>query len=415
MSTGYGLAAVTTVLKARLDSRLAAADVQAAIGPVTVTAVPPDQVQAGAAEPNQLNVYLHHTTPNAAWRNETHPVRDSTGRRVTRPPLALDLQYLVTAFGTDTYAAEILLGHAVAELHERPLLSLESIGDVLHRVPADPTVPAAVIASALEQQAEHLRISPLSVASEEMSRLWTALGAQYRATAAYLVGPLLIDPEESAAGALPVRSPSVGASTIAPLAVRDVVLAPAGEARPDATAPIRATDRVLVRGTGLAAADAEVVVGAEILPVLVRRPEGVVVDLATAADLRPGPAPVQVLSGPLSRSNVVLARVCPTITPTRAGTTIDCGVAPPVGQHQRATLLLNQRNAPAGAVPHAYALAAPHRNGAAGAATTSTSIPFDVADVETGSYVVRLEVDGVASVLGTDGAGRFNAPVVNIP
>jgi Pvc16 N-terminal domain len=102
VSTAYGMAGVTAVLKARLEDRIADADVQAAIGPVNVTAVPPDQVQAGAAEPNQLNVWLHHAAPNAAWRNEVHPIRDSTGRRVARPPLALDLQYLITAFGVET-------------------------------------------------------------------------------------------------------------------------------------------------------------------------------------------------------------------------------------------------------------------------------------------------------------------------
>jgi hypothetical protein len=415
MSTAYGMAGVTAVLKARLESRIADADVQAAIGPINVTAVPPDQVQAGAAEPNQLNVWLHHAAPNAAWRNEVHPIRDSTGRRVARPPLALDLQYLITAFGVETYAAEILLGHAIAELHDRPLLDLESVGDVLHRNPPDPNVPAAVVSSRLEEQGECIRVTPIAVASEEMSRLWTAVGAQYRATAAYMVGPLLVDPEEEAATALPVRTPSAGPSTLAVLMVADVVLAPAGEERPDRTAPITAADRILIRGEGLTDNEVDVVVGAETLVVDARRPDGIVVDLATGTLLRPGPVAVQVLAGELSRSNVVLAGIAPVINPTRTGQTINCAVTPDVGRTQRVTLLLNQRNAPAGQVPHAYALPAPEGNGATGNATTSASVPFDIADVETGSYLVRLEVDGVSSVLGTDAQGRFNSPAVNVP
>ncbi|HET9443045.1 MAG TPA: DUF4255 domain-containing protein [Acidimicrobiales bacterium] len=415
MSTGYGMAAVTAVLMARLDSRLSDADVQAAIGPVSVTAVPPDRIQSGNAEPNRLNVYLHHATPSAAWRNEVHPVRDGTGRRVARPPLALDLQYLVTAFGTDTFAAEILLGHAMAELHDHPLLDLASVADVLHRVPPDQNVPAAVVSSRLEQQGEAIRVAAVPVASEEMSRLWTALGAQYRATAAYLVGPLLVDPEEQAATALPVRVPLAAPETLALLTVEDVVLAPAGDGRPDRTAPVTATDRALVRGDGLGGLDVVVMVGPDPLAVEARRPDGVVVDLATAASLRPGPVAVQVLQGGLSRSNVVLAAVRPAIAPTRSGQTVNCAVAPPVGRAQRATLLLNQRNVPAGQVPNAYALPAPDGNGASGNAATSASIPFSLAGVAGGSYLVRLEVDGVASVLGTDAQGRYSSPAVNVP
>ena len=227
MSTGYGIAAVTAVLRARLENRLLDADVQAAIGPTSVTSLPPDQVQAGAAEPNQLNIFLHHAAPNASWRNEGHPVHDANGRRVTRPPLALDLHYLVTAFGVDTYAGEILLGHAMGEFHEHPLLDRESIDHVLHPAVADPSLPAAVSASGLEEQPEPVRIVPIAVNSEEMSRLWTALQAQYRATAAFLVGTVLIEPTESAAAGLPVLHRGLGPETLTAMAVVDVVVEPA--------------------------------------------------------------------------------------------------------------------------------------------------------------------------------------------
>jgi hypothetical protein len=379
-----------------------------------VTAVPPDEVQSGAAEPNQLNVYLHHAAPNPAWRNESHPVRDSAGRRVARPPLALDLWYLVTGFGTDTYAAEILLGHAITELHERPLLDGPSVAAVLHRVPPDPGLPAEVAASDLDLQRECARITPVSVASEEMSRLWTAMGAQYRATAAYTVGPLLVDPEEPAAPSLPVLTPLAEPTTIASIVVTDAVRAPDGEEPPDATAAITGGGRLLVRGSGLGG-EVTVVVGRDELPPVARRADGIVVDLAAAPSLRPGPVPVQVLQGPLSRSNVVLAAIRPEITPTRSGTTLRCAVTPPVGRAQRVTLLLNRRNAPAGTVPAAYAVGAPAGNGAAAGANTSASVPFPLDGVEAGSYLVRLEVDGVASALARGGDGRYASPAVTVP
>jgi hypothetical protein len=414
MSTPYGMAAVTAVLRKRLGDRLTDADVQSAIGPVTVTSVPPDEVQAGASEPNQLNVYLHHAAPNAAWRNEAHPVRDSTGRRVTRAPLVLDLQYLITAFGVDTYAAEILLGHAMAELHERPLLDLASIDGVLHPAVPDASIPTAVAGSGLEDQDECLRVSPVAVGSEEMSRLWQALGAQYRATAAYQVGPLLIDPAQSAATALPVLTPSAIPATITTITVTDVVLAPTDDRRPSTTAPILATSRVLVRGDNVLAAD-RAIVGRDEIAVAGTRPDGVVLDLAAATALSPGPVTVQLLQGELTRSNIGVVAVRPVVAPTRSGTTVNCAVTPAVGRDQRVVLLLNQRNAPGTQVPLAHALDAPPGNGAVGNAATSSSVPFDIADVDPASYLVRLEVDGVASLLGTDSLGRFDAPTVNVP
>jgi hypothetical protein len=414
VSTPYGIAAVTAVLRKRLGDRITDADVQAAIGPVDVTSVPPDEVQSGTAEPNQLNVYLHHAAPNPAWRNEAHPVRDSTGRRVTRAPLVLDLQYLITAFGVDTYAAEILLGHAMAELHERPLLDAASIDGVLQPPVPDATIPTAVAASGLEDQHECLRITPVAVGSEEMSRLWQALGGQYRATAAYQIGPLLIEPAQSAATALPVLTPSAIPSTITTIAVTDVVLAPTDDRRPSTTDPILATSRVLVRGENAVAAD-RAVVGRDEIAIAGTRPDGVILDLATAAGLRPGPAPVQLLQGDLSRSNTAVVPVRPVITPTRSGTTVNCAVTPAVGRDQRVVLLLNQRAAPAGQVPLAYALTARPGNGAAGTAATSSTVPFDIAAVSAATYLVRLEVDGVASLLGTDAQGRFDSPVVTVP
>jgi len=371
-------------------------------------------VQSGTSEPNQLNVFLHHAAPNPAWRNEQHPVRDSTGQRVTRAPLVLDLQYLITAFGVDTYAAEILLGHAMAELHERPLLDLASIDGVLHPSVPDATIPTSVSASGLEDQAECLRMTPVAVGSEEMSRMWQALGAQFRATAAYQVGPLLIDPAESAATALPVLIPGAAPSTMTTITIADVALAPPDEGRPSTTAPIVATSTVLVRGDNVAAAD-RAVVGRNELSIAGSRPDGVLVDLSTATGLMPGPMTVQLLQGSLTRSNTATAPIRPVITPTRSGTTINCAVSPPVGRDQRAVLLLNQRDAAVGAVPLAYALDAPVGNGAAGTDATSPSVPFDIGAVDGASYVVRLEVDGVASLLGTDAQGRFNAPAVNVP
>ena len=65
-----------------------------------VTTRPPDQVRD--REANQVNLFLYQTTPNAAWRNIDLPGRSSTGSEPAGPPpLALNLYYLVSAYGRD--------------------------------------------------------------------------------------------------------------------------------------------------------------------------------------------------------------------------------------------------------------------------------------------------------------------------
>lgn len=414
MSDPFALAGVTAVLRARLDGRLTLADVQAAIGPITVTSIPPDQVQSGGSEPNQLNVWLHHADTSAAWRNVDHPVRESSGRRTRRPPLVLDLRYLITAFGVDTYAAEILLGHTLAELHERPLLDLASIDGVLHPTVADPTLPDAVGSSGLELQCEPVRITPVAVASEEMSRLWQSLGAQYRATAAYEVGPVMIDPVELGATALPVLNPQASPTPFVPIAIADIVLAPAPDEPVDPLAPISATSEVLVRGANVAAADRAIIGGQEV-PIVRRLPIGPVFDLATTPGLQPGPATIQLLQGAVSQSNVALVEVRPSAVAAVTADEIRLTMAPPVGANQRVVLLLNEFDAAPDTEPRAIALEAAPRNGAAADDDTSDTVPFDRTDVPAATYVFRVQVDGVASELTVDVGLRFDGPQVVVP
>ena len=53
------------------------------------------------------------------------------------PPLALDLHYIITAYGRADFQAEILLGYAMHLLHERPMLDREAIRRALDPSPLD--------------------------------------------------------------------------------------------------------------------------------------------------------------------------------------------------------------------------------------------------------------------------------------
>jgi hypothetical protein len=210
MSNALAIAGVTAVLKDLLNNGLIDHNVTGAVGGnVTVTALPPDRVFApGAQEGNQLNLFLHQVTPNAGWRNAGLPSRDERGERMTNPPLALDLHYLLTAYGAEDLHAEILLGYAMQLLHETPVLSRQAIRTALVPSPVSGTIlpPAlqALSSADLAEQVEHIKISPAAFTSEEMSKLWSALQARYRPTAAYQVSVVLIESQKPAKAALPV-------------------------------------------------------------------------------------------------------------------------------------------------------------------------------------------------------------------
>ena len=71
MSDGFAIAAITAVLRSRINSRLVASNVGAVVGNFDVSAGPPDLVRGQAVnDPTQLNLFLHQVTPNTGWRNE---------------------------------------------------------------------------------------------------------------------------------------------------------------------------------------------------------------------------------------------------------------------------------------------------------------------------------------------------------
>lgn len=211
MSSALALAGVTAVLRDLLNDGLINHNVASVIGStVTVSVQPPDRVvPANGTEASQLNLFLHKVTPNQGWRNERLPAGDASGRvRLADPPLALDLHYLLTAFGAADLHAEILLGYGMQLLHENPVLTRPAIRTALSPAPdVGASLPPALRAldrSGLADQVEQLRITPEVLDTEEISKLWTAIQAHYRPTTAYTVSVVLIESARPARSAPPV-------------------------------------------------------------------------------------------------------------------------------------------------------------------------------------------------------------------
>src|SRR5215510_5022353 len=198
MSSALAIAAVSASLKDLLNNGFIAHDLSS-IGSFTITAQPPDRITTGQTEPNQLNLFLYQVTANAGWRNAGLPSRDRRGVCISNPPLALDLHYLLTAYGASDLNAEVLLGYAMHLLHESPVLTRQQL-----RTALTPGPFGNLSAVDIADQIELLKIAPVYLGTEDLSKLWTAMQARYRPSMAYLVSVVLIQSEARTTTAPPV-------------------------------------------------------------------------------------------------------------------------------------------------------------------------------------------------------------------
>ena len=211
MSTALAIAGVTAVLRDLLNDGLVNHQVSGMLGSsVTVSVLAPDRVVApNTSEASQINLFLYQVTPNLGWRNEGLPSRDNAGRsRLSNPPLALDLHYLLSVYSGGDLHAEILLGYAMQLLHEMPVLTRGAIHKALNpALDVGNVLPPGLRALAdagLEDQVESIRLTPHYLNTEEMSKLWTAMQSHFRPTAAYMASVVLIEAREPTRVPLPV-------------------------------------------------------------------------------------------------------------------------------------------------------------------------------------------------------------------
>ena len=228
MSNALAIAGVTAVLQYYFNNLYAqpgvASDFPSA---VTVSCLAPDQVQnliggASGAE-NQVNLFMHQVSFNAAWRNVDLASMSSDGKtRLSSPPLALDLHYLLTVYGSEYWQAEALLGYAMMMLHEAPVLTRADVSGAISTLTSAPlpypglTLTNAIGACGLADQIEMIKVMPETMTREEMAWLWTALKADYRPTHAFQVSAVLMQPQRPTSFALPVLQTVFGATPMNP-------------------------------------------------------------------------------------------------------------------------------------------------------------------------------------------------------
>ncbi|PHM08457.1 DUF4255 domain-containing protein [Nostoc sp. 'Peltigera malacea cyanobiont' DB3992] len=422
MSNVLSIAAVTAVLKVLLENGLVSDPIAASVGDVIVTALPPDRISVEADERAQINLFLYQVTQNrnVDWVSQEFRSRHSRingNPRSPIPPLALDLHYLLTAYGAKDFQAELLLGYAMHLLHKTPAITSDIIENTLINASTTNTssafsqAVASVSVSALAEQIGQIKLTPEFFNMEETSKLWSALQTHYRPSATYLASMVLIESSNDKSESfymMPLSQPNIE-QVIAPAKTEQMIVA---------------GTTLVIRGKRLRGEITRVRFGNTETLLVPQEVKETQISLLVPPDLYASIQGVQVVhltmgnvgqTNHLVESNVAAFVLHPTITAfvtqvENSGENlrtaeITVKFQPKVGKAQRVVLLLNEVS---GDNPVAYSfLAAPPTQD-----TDAIAIP--VKNVKPGTYIVRARVDGAESPLQKNQFGEYDSPQVTI-
>ncbi|MFJ5730378.1 DUF4255 domain-containing protein [Streptomyces paradoxus] len=196
MSNALALAHVTQALALLIEDNLPPdIDIAVKVEPRKPPADPP-------AEPT-ITVFLYQVTPNTSQRNNDLPTRAPDGTLVRRPAAALDLHYLISAYGEEAeLVGQRLIGSVVRTLHETPVLP----GDIIELAGRRPHLSGSDLAEAVQR----VRFTPTVMDVDETSKLWGMLHqTPYTLSVVYQAVLVLIDGRETPVPAKPVDRPEV--------------------------------------------------------------------------------------------------------------------------------------------------------------------------------------------------------------
>lgn len=193
MSNSLAIATVTAALEALIRK-----SVQQAVGGAEVVIGRPQNAPPANAQ-RWVHLYLYQVMPNSALRNADLPTRDSAGKLKQRPQVALDLHYLLAFYGDDKeLEPQRMLGAVARDLHASPVLSRQAIHDVI----ASWTV---LTDSNLDEATEQIKLTPLALNLEELSKLWSVFfQTPHAVSVAYQVSVVLIESDDAVNPAPPV-------------------------------------------------------------------------------------------------------------------------------------------------------------------------------------------------------------------
>lgn len=393
MSNALAIAAVTATLRRLIIQGVPELPNQ------NVTAKPPDKAFNGNGAENQINLFLYQMLPNAAWRNRDMPRQVKPGE-TGQQPLALTLHYLLSATGAgdDELLSHQWLGEAMGVLHDHTLLER---ADILA------AIEGSQLDSDLHEQVERVRITPLPLSLDDLSKLWTTFTTPYRVSAAYEVSVVLIESKRPTKTPLPVlargkddQGLGIQPNLFSPFPLLSKIETPNPQGGARFGNGATTGDRLTLQGYSLGGDTGDVITLRFRHPrlndplFLPATPPVTSTQLNLQLPNQP-PAPwlaglygvavtVQRANGESRTSNELPLAIAPRIlgksfNPASRTLTIQC--SPQVLPEQQVTLLIGDRE-----------LKADHPN-------PTNTLEFDIPDLPRGNYFLRLRVDGVDSLL----------------
>jgi hypothetical protein len=401
MSNYLAVGGVSAVLRSLLTNALTSGGPSTILGGAaqSITATSPDLVPVGPDEHPRLNIFMYYASFNPALRNQGLPSRNAQGGQISNPPLALNLHYLITAYGASQFDPEILLGWAMKVLHDTPVVPRSTIANALNDLLAPATPEGTLInGSMLANQIEHIRITPETLTTEEIYRLWTAFQTHYRPTTSYQVSVAVIQDTRTYASNLPVQKRSVLALPMQSPVIDSLT-----------PVPIAAGGMLTIQGSNFLGETPNSTLvsfdnAAGILPATV---QGNVLRVVLPASLQAGTRSLRVQrtvtyeTSPTPHAGFSSSpfpfQLIPTISaanpsPAKIGSPVTITISPAVGAMQQATLYIGD-----------VAIPIDQRPVSGPASSTTLAFPIPSTFVA-GTYPMRIEIDGAQSKLTLDSA-----------
>jgi Pvc16 N-terminal domain/IPT/TIG domain len=401
VSNHLAVATVTATLQTLL------LNAASAVPGAKVTMRRPDATPAAAPG---INAFLYQVSPNPAYRNADLPTRSAAGGLRRKPQAALILHYLFSFIGDDgQFEPQRLLGATVRELHSQPAIRPTDIASTIKKPPFD----TLLAASDLAEQVDLVRLVPLNLSLDELSKMWSIFfQVPYALSVAYQASAVLIEADEMPRIPLPVKERN---TYVVPLRepVIDAVVSAAGD-----DAPIVAGSTLLIRGRNLRSSAPLVSVGGvEQVPPAV---SDTTITLPVPAGLAAGVHAVQVVQkmamgadAPKKpqhqgfESNVASFVLRPRVSKKigkAAGGTLEVTLDVKVRKTQRAVLVLNSTTSSFARSFDVEPLTA-----------DAFLIKFKVPGVPAGKYFASVQVEGAVSPVDLNPASPTFGPTVTLP
>ena len=422
MSNYEAVATVTAILQRILQSK-----VQTDIDGVRVTTIQPRNIGNGTPETG-INLFLYHVIRNPALNNmDTTPFR-SKGLSLKRQA-ALDLYYMVSLYGNDIeLEPQRLLGSVVRTFNDCPSIKPE----VITQVTADPSF-SFLAGYNQGNQIQQLQIVPIDISLDDLSKIWSVFfQSPYLLSLVYKITMVMIDGEETMGRNLPVKESRVGG--VVPFPNRPIVEQVSSSL--GKLEPILTSSSLNIYGKHLYCKNTKARIGGlEVTPSQVHRNQ-LSLDLNTLDInlLRAGVQSLQIIHRiPIGtetsnrgyrsiESNVAPFVLRPTIKQFRLSeqnghinqiysVILSLQIDVMVGVKQRIILVLNEWSIDN---PTGDQFEAHPRD------VDTDTITFTLQNIKPGEYLLRLQIDGAESLLGTDSDetsptfGWYNSPKVRI-